>query len=86
MKEKQKKRFKKESLLSKINIFSLSVETNVSNRSAAVFHRKDKKKAQISRHFILTYTLIHIMFSVTQSAVAQSVRVNVVSKRSVKVR
>merc|ERR1712216_970516 len=30
--------------------------------------------------------LTHIMFSVTQSAVAQSVRLNVVSKRSVKVR
>merc|ERR1719454_761300 len=31
-------------------------------------------------------THTHIMFSVTQSAVAQSVRLNVVSKRSVKVR
>ena len=51
MKEKQKKRFKKESLLSKINIFSLCVETNASNSTAEqVSAEKTKKKAQISRH------------------------------------
>ena len=75
---------------------SLDVETNTPNgrEKAAVFSRKDKKNHgylaiklthvdTLNTH-LNTHT--HIMFSVTQSAVAQSVRLNVVSKRSVKVR